>query len=135
MPVLLGLLDARRACASGDKAARRVYARRRGDERGQGEAAYHLGVLLEGRGDLEGAEAAFRRGDERGSGGPPTTSACCFAHAGTPRVPWRRSSEPRHRTTGRWLKRRELLSARRKLGALRLVEKTPLCSTGPVRRA
>lgn len=31
-------------------------------------AAYNLGVLLARRGDLEGAEAAYRRADERGNG-------------------------------------------------------------------
>jgi tetratricopeptide (TPR) repeat protein len=48
------------------------YARnawRRAESQGVALAANNLGVLLEGRGDLEGAEAAYRRADGRGDGG------------------------------------------------------------------
>jgi hypothetical protein len=37
--------------------------------RGDSGGAYNLGVLLAERGDLEGAEAAYRRADERGHPG------------------------------------------------------------------
>ena len=36
------------------------------DERGDAMAACNLGVLLEHRGDLAGAEAAYRRADDAG---------------------------------------------------------------------
>jgi len=34
---------------------------RRADKHGDGGGAFHLGVLLQQRGELEGAEAAYRR--------------------------------------------------------------------------
>jgi len=41
---------------------------RRADARGSAIGANNLGVLLERRGDLDGAEAAYRRADQRGDG-------------------------------------------------------------------
>ena len=39
------------------------------DERGDPDAAFDLGIQLWDRGNLDGAEAAFRRADERGHAG------------------------------------------------------------------
>jgi tetratricopeptide (TPR) repeat protein len=47
----------------GEELLQRMYAAL--DEGGHSAGAYNLGVLLERRGDLEGAEAAYRRADER----------------------------------------------------------------------
>jgi tetratricopeptide (TPR) repeat protein len=45
----------------------REYLARFADEHGSADGAFNVGVYLRRRGDVEGAEAAWRRADERGS--------------------------------------------------------------------
>jgi tetratricopeptide (TPR) repeat protein len=66
---------------AGDK-ARSERAASRADAIGSAVGAYNLGVLLEERGDTDGALAAWRRADKRGSGQAAFNLAAHFAEHG-----------------------------------------------------
>ena len=82
-----GLISARRKRLPPRATDDAVDANRRADERGVPGGAYNLGVLLEERGDLEGAEAAYRRADEREVPAGAFNLGRCWQSGGISRAP------------------------------------------------
>jgi TPR repeat protein len=61
-----------------------VAAYRRADKRGDADGAFHVGLLLQRRGDLAEAEEAYRRADERGHADGANLLGVVLAKRGDP---------------------------------------------------
>lgn len=111
---------AKRGQISGAVAPARLLVEQRGRRRGPGKRSVPyaeanetdepllVATVLEEPGDLEGPEVAYRKSAERGVGGPPSTSAGCWAGRAEPGMLKRRMRRQRSskRPKGwRWARR------------------------------